>query len=94
MVLGVIIGPVFGIIQPEAVIQVVPYFAALALIIIMFDGGLNLDLKHIVKTAHFSVTTSSSWFYFISCNHYTCYSLCIRMDMVREYFVSFNCRGE
>lgn len=56
MVLGVIIGPVFGLIQPEAVIQVVPYFAALALIIIMFDGGLNLDFKHIVKTAHFSVT--------------------------------------
>ena len=56
MVLGVIIGPVLGIIQPEAVIEVVPYFAALALIIIMFDGGLNLDIKHIVKTAHFSVT--------------------------------------
>ncbi|MFB5616362.1 MAG: peptidase, partial [Nitrosopumilus sp.] len=34
MILGVIIGPVFGLIQPEAVIQVVPYFAALALIII------------------------------------------------------------
>ena len=56
MILGVIIGPVFGIIQAEAVIQVVPYFAALALIIIMFDGGLNLDIKHIVKTAHYSFT--------------------------------------
>jgi len=56
MIFGVMIGPVFGIIQPEAVIQVVPYFAALALIIIMFDGGLHLDIKHIVKTAHFSVT--------------------------------------
>ena len=56
MVLGVIIGPIFGIIQPEAVIQIVPYFAALALIIIMFDGGLNLDLKHMVKTAHFAFT--------------------------------------
>ena len=56
MILGVIIGPVFGLIQPEAVIQVVPYFASLALIIIMFDGGLNLDIKHVIKTAHFSVT--------------------------------------
>jgi cell volume regulation protein A len=56
MILGVIIGPVFGLIQPEAVIQVVPYFAALALIIIMFDGGLNLDIKHVIKTAHFSFT--------------------------------------
>lgn len=56
MILGVIIGPVLGIIQPEAVIQVVPYFAALALIIIMFDGGLNLDIKHMIKTAHFAFT--------------------------------------
>ncbi len=56
MILGVVIGPVFGIIQPEAVIQIVPYFAALALIIIMFDGGLNLDLKQIIRTAHFSFT--------------------------------------
>jgi len=35
---------------------VVPYFAALALIIIMFDGGLNLDIKRVVKTVHFSIT--------------------------------------
>ena len=56
MILVVIIGPVFGIIQAEAVIQVVPYFAALALIIIMFDGGLNLDIKHVIKTAHYSFT--------------------------------------
>ena len=56
MILGVIIGPVLGIIQPEAVIQIVPYFAAVALIIIMFDGGLNLDIKQMVKTAHFSFT--------------------------------------
>ena len=62
MILGVIIGPVFGIIQPEAVIQVVPYFAALALIIIMFDGGLNLDIKHVIKTAHFSVTLATLGF--------------------------------
>ena len=55
MVLGVIIGPVLGIIQPEVVVEVVPYFAALALIIIMFDGGLNLDLKNMVKTAHFAI---------------------------------------
>jgi cell volume regulation protein A len=55
MVLGVIIGPVLGIIQPEAVLKIVPYFAAVALIIIMFDGGLNLHLGKVVKTAHFSV---------------------------------------
>lgn len=55
MVLGVIIGPVLGIIQAEVVIEIVPYFAALALIIIMFDGGLNLDIKQMMKTAHFAL---------------------------------------
>ena len=55
MVLGVIIGPVLGIIQADVVLEIVPYFAALALIIIMFDGGLNLDIKQIMKTAHFAM---------------------------------------
>jgi len=55
MVLGIIIGPVLGIIQPEAVLKIVPYFAAVALIIIMFDGGLNLHIGKVLKTAHFAV---------------------------------------
>ena len=55
MVLGIVIGPVLGIIQPEAVLKIVPYFAAVALIIIMFDGGLNLHIGKVLKTAHFAV---------------------------------------
>lgn len=55
MILGVIIGPVLGIIQADVVTEIVPYFAALALIIIMFDGGLNLDIKQMMKTAHFAL---------------------------------------
>ncbi|RDJ32297.1 MAG: peptidase [Crenarchaeota archaeon] len=58
MILGVVIGPVLGLIQPDVVIEIVPYFAAIALIIIMFDGGLNLDLKSMAKTAHFAVILS------------------------------------
>ncbi len=58
MILGIVIGPVLGLIQPEVVLEVVPYFAALALIIIMFDGGLNLDLKSMASTAHFAVILS------------------------------------
>ena len=55
MVLGIIIGPVLGIIQPAAVLEIVPYFAAVALIIIMFDGGLNLHIGKVLKTDHFAV---------------------------------------
>ena len=56
MVLGIIIGPILGIVQPAAVVEIVPYFAALALIIIMFDGGYNLHIGSVLKTAHFAVT--------------------------------------
>ena len=55
MVFGVIVGPVLGIVHSDVILKIVPYFSALALIIIMFDGGLNLDIKSIVKTAHFAV---------------------------------------
>ena len=55
LILGVIIGPVLGIIQPEAVIQIVPFFAAIALIIIMFDGGMNLNIRNVAKIAHFAI---------------------------------------
>ncbi len=55
MILGVIIGPILGIVDTETALKIAPYFAALALIIIMFDGGLNLDIRNIVRTAHFAV---------------------------------------
>ena len=58
MILGVIVGPVFGIVPTDIVIEVVPYFAAIALIIIMFDGGLNLDIRNIIRTAHYALLLS------------------------------------
>lgn len=54
MVFGVIVGPILGIVNSGVVLKIVPYFSALALIIIMFDGGLNLDIRSIIKTAHFA----------------------------------------
>ena len=54
MILGVVIGPLLGVISHEVVIAIVPYFAAVALIIIMFDGGRSLDLRSMARTAHFA----------------------------------------
>lgn len=56
MGLGVILGPILGIVKTEAVLEIVPYFAALALIIIMFDGGLSMDIRRVVSTIHFGAT--------------------------------------
>lgn len=58
MMLGVIFGPILGIISTETVIEIVPYFAAVALILIMFDGGLSLDIRTVVRTAHYALFLS------------------------------------
>lgn len=58
MILGVIVGPVFGIVPTDIVIKIVPYFAAIALIIIMFDGGLNLNIRNVIRTAHYALLLS------------------------------------
>ncbi|HXG73897.1 MAG TPA: cation:proton antiporter [Candidatus Nitrosotenuis sp.] len=62
MILGVVIGPVLGIISTDTVIEIVPYFAAVALILIMFDGGLNLDIRTVIKTAHYALFLSVAGF--------------------------------
>jgi cell volume regulation protein A len=45
------------------VVRVVPYFAALALVIIMFDGGLNLNIKNVIANAKFSLTLAVLGFF-------------------------------
>ncbi|HXG13984.1 MAG TPA: cation:proton antiporter [Candidatus Nitrosotenuis sp.] len=62
MVLGVIIGPILGIVSTDTVIEIVPYFAAVALILIMFDGGLNLDIRTVIRTAHYALFLSVAGF--------------------------------
>ncbi|MEO9309635.1 MAG: cation:proton antiporter [Nitrososphaera sp.] len=62
MVLGVIIGPILGIVSTDTVIEIVPYFAAVALILIMFDGGINLDIRTVIKTAHYALFLSVAGF--------------------------------
>jgi len=58
MVLGIIIGPVLGLVSQDAIRQIVPYFSAIALILIMYDGGLNLDIRNVIKSAPYAVVLS------------------------------------
>jgi cell volume regulation protein A len=58
ILLGVILGPLtltyFQIVfVPESVLEATaPYFAAVALMMILFDGGLNLSLRQVIRKAH------------------------------------------
>lgn len=49
--IGMVLGPVTRIVPPETVRPFMPFFGAIALTIILFEGGLDLDLQHTIQQA-------------------------------------------
>lgn len=47
IVLGMVFGPILGVFDPEIVKGLSPYIAALALVFILFDGGMSMDLYQV-----------------------------------------------
>jgi cell volume regulation protein A len=58
LVFGIILGPVFGVFQKELFIYLSPLMSTLALSIILFDAGLNLDIGMLLETMRKSVAIS------------------------------------
>jgi cell volume regulation protein A len=51
LVLGYLIGPVFGIIDPAQIAPASQIIASLALVVILFNGGLDLKFSHLLSSA-------------------------------------------
>jgi cell volume regulation protein A len=51
LLLGVMLGPIFQLFAQEELIAITPYFAALALIIILFDAGLNMNIREAIASS-------------------------------------------
>ncbi len=51
LLFGVLLGPIFQLFAHEELLAITPYFAALALIIILFDGGLNMDIREAFRNS-------------------------------------------
>jgi len=52
MLLGVLLGPIFGIIDTSGtsmILKLAPFVGTLALIILLFDGGISLNIFKVVK---------------------------------------------
>ena len=49
--IGILLGPVTRVVPPELVRPFMPFFGAVALTIILFEGGLDLDLQHTMRAA-------------------------------------------
>jgi len=47
IILGIIIGPVIGLINPNSIMSLAPYLAALALVFILFDGGMAMNIYRV-----------------------------------------------
>ena len=51
MILGLLVGPVLNLINPEPLVAMAPLFGSIALLIILFNSGLNLDFYAVIKQA-------------------------------------------
>lgn len=61
---GVILGPVSGFVTPDILKQIAPYFAALTLVIVLFEGGSALRLKELSQAAPRSTALALLSFFF------------------------------
>lgn len=51
LVAGVVLGPVTGTVTPEDLGAIAPFFGALTLVVVLFNGGTQLDLPQILRAA-------------------------------------------
>ena len=52
IIIGIILGPLLGIVVLDANSVMLQFFSSLAIIIVMFDGGLNLKIFDLIKNSY------------------------------------------
>ena len=55
MIIGLIIGPILNLIQPEVLLPAVPFFSVLALILVLMDTSLELNIFKVLRGFHLSI---------------------------------------
>ena len=59
---GVLLGPVFHLTEAAQVMKLAPYFGTLALLVILFDGGINLHIVKVINETPMALLYSVSVF--------------------------------
>ncbi len=49
IIVGVLVGPVLKLFEPSIVMNLAPYISALALVFILFDGGMSLNIRQVLS---------------------------------------------
>jgi potassium/hydrogen antiporter len=47
--IGVLLGPILNLFDPKSLIKFAEYFGSLALMIILFEGGMDMDIHKLIK---------------------------------------------
>ncbi len=58
MIFGILVGPVFNLVDRSLFLAITPFLAALALIIILFDAGVNMDFYKMLRSFPRSILMS------------------------------------
>ncbi len=53
---GIIVGPVLGFVSADSLWAIVPVFSAIALMVVMFEGGLHLNIYTVIKNTPSSIS--------------------------------------
>ncbi len=62
IVVGILIGPVLGLVTRAELLSVAPYFSALTLVFVLFEGGCRLDLVELYRATPRSVLLAVTTF--------------------------------
>jgi cell volume regulation protein A len=62
IVMGLLVGPIGGLVSREALVRIAPYFGALTLVVVLFEGGSRLNLRELSGAAIRSTVLALSSF--------------------------------
>ncbi|MCC6622769.1 MAG: cation:proton antiporter [Deltaproteobacteria bacterium] len=65
IVAGALLGPVAGLVRPSDLIGVAPLFAAITLVVVLFEGGSHLDLRGLTSSIVRALSLSFVGFAFV-----------------------------
>jgi cell volume regulation protein A len=62
IVLGILVGPLTGLVDATSIVNFAPYFAALALVFILFDGGMTLNIYRVFSESPRAIILATAGF--------------------------------
>lgn len=93
IIFGIIIGPILGIVSPEQIGIAGSVFTSVALIIILFEGGLDLEFSNIRKSAGQSVKLTFSFFFITAALIFLIMHLGFEFSPMASAITGFICGG-